>query len=305
MSGSTGNPTELFSVNGMVALITGGGTGVGLMMAKALANAGAAKVYIAGRRLEVLESGPSAGLTQSLAVKTINKPDVVVPLTCDVTSQDSLNSLVSEVEKRSGYLNLLVCNSGIGGPQVPYPSAETSLQEFREKTLAIPMDEYEKTFTVNVTAVWYTAMAFLELLDEGNKKGNLDWHGQVLVTSSIAGFNKKAPGGWAYGQSKAAATHSAKQLAGVLPKWGIRANALAPGLFPSEMSAPIVEAMGGSVSGEGLIPLNKNVVPLGRMGDTQDMMGTVLYLVSRAGAYLNGNVTVLDGGRLGTFPSTY
>lgn len=295
MSGSTGNPTELFSVNGMVALITGGGTGVGLMMAKALANAGAAKVYIAGRRLEVLES----------AVKTINKPDVVVPLTCDVTSQDSLNSLVSEVEKRSGYLNLLVCNSGIGGPQVPYPSAETSLQEFREKTLAIPMDEYEKTFTVNVTAVWYTAMAFLELLDEGNKKGNLDWHGQVLVTSSIAGFNKKAPGGWAYGQSKAAATHSAKQLAGVLPKWGIRANALAPGLFPSEMSAPIVEAMGGSVSGEGLIPLNKNVVPLGRMGDTQDMMGTVLYLVSRAGAYLNGNVTVLDGGRLGTFPSTY
>lgn len=186
--------------------------GIGLMMARALANAGAAKVYIAGRRLEVLES----------AAKTINKPDVVVPLTCDVTSQDSLTALVSEIDKRSGYLNLLVCNSGIGGPQVPYPSEETSLQEFREKTLAIPMDEYNKTFSVNVTAVWYTAMAFLELLDKGNKKGNLDWQGQVLVTSSIAGFNKRAPGGWAYGQSKAAATHSAKQLAGVLPKWGIR-----------------------------------------------------------------------------------
>lgn len=295
MSDGTGNPTELFSVKGMVALITGGGTGIGLMMAQALANAGAAKVYIAGRRLEVLES----------AAKTINKPGVVVPLTCDVTSQDSLTSLVSEVEKRSGYLNLLVCNSGIGGPQVPYPSAETSLQEFREKTLAIPMAEYDKTFSVNVTAVWYTAMAFLELLDKGNKKGNLNWPGQVLVTSSIAGFNKKAPGGWAYGQSKAAATHSAKQLAGVLPKWGIRANALAPGLFPSEMSAPIVEAMGGSLSGGDVIPLEKSVVPLGRMGDAQDMMGTVLYIVSRAGAYLNGNVTVLDGGRLGTFPSTY
>lgn len=86
------------------------------MMAQAIADAGAAKVYIAGRRLEVLES----------AAKTINKPDVVVPLTCDVTSQSSLTSLVSEVEKRSGYLNLLVCNSGIGGPQVPYPSPETS-----------------------------------------------------------------------------------------------------------------------------------------------------------------------------------
>lgn len=182
------------------------------MMAQAIVHAGAAKVYIAGRRLEVLEA----------AVKTINKPDVVVPLTCDVTSQSSLTSLVSEVEKRSGYLNLLVCNSGIGGPQVPYPSPETSLQEFREKNLAIPMDQYDKTFSVNVTAVWYTAMAFLELLDKGNKKGNLDWQGQVLVTSSIAGYNKRAPGGWAYGQSKAAATHSAKQLAGILPKWGIR-----------------------------------------------------------------------------------
>lgn len=80
---------------------------------------------------------------------------------------------------------------------------------------------------------------------------------------------------------------------------------MAPGLFPSEMSAPIVQAVGGDASGEGLIPLDKTAVPLGRMGDAQDMMGTVLYLVSRAGAYLNGNVTVLDGGRLGTFPSTF
>lgn len=80
---------------------------------------------------------------------------------------------------------------------------------------------------------------------------------------------------------------------------------MAPGLFPSEMSAPIVEAVGGDATTGGLIPLNKSVVPLGRMGDAQDMAGTVLYLVSRAGAYLNGNVTVLDGGRLGTFPSTY
>ncbi|KAK2599385.1 hypothetical protein N8I77_011143 [Diaporthe amygdali] len=295
MSNATASTADLFSVKGMVALITGGGTGIGLMMARAIADAGASKVYIAGRRLEVLES----------AAKSINKPDVVIPLICDVSSQDSLTSLVAEIEKRSGYLNLLVCNSGIGGPQVPYPSPETSLQEFREKNLAIPMDQYEKTFSVNVTAVWYTAMAFLELLDKGNKKGNLDWQGQVLITSSIAGFNRKAPGGWAYGQSKAAATHSAKQLAGILPKWGIRVNALAPGLFPSEMSAPIVEAMGGDASSEGLIPLDTNLVPLGRMGDSQDMAGTVLYLVSRAGAYLNGNVTVIDGGRLGTFPSTY
>lgn len=86
-----------------------------------------------------------------------------------------------------------------------------------------------------------------------------------------------------------------------------RANGLAPGLFPSEMSAPIVEAYGGHPSGsaDDLIPLETNVVPLGRMGSTLDLAGTIIYLVSRAGAYLNGNITVLDGGRLGTFPATY
>jgi NAD(P)-dependent dehydrogenase (short-subunit alcohol dehydrogenase family) len=70
------------------------------------------------------------------------------------------------------------------------------------------------------------------------------------------------------------------------------------------MSELIVKAVGGDTSGSSLVPFDKSLIPLGRMGDAQDMMGTVLYLVSRAGAYLNGNVTILDGGRLGTFPST-
>lgn len=187
-------------------------TGIGLMMARALADAGASKVYIVGRRLGVLEA----------AAKSIDKPDVVVPLTGDVTSQASLNSLVAEVEKTSGFLNLLICNSGISGPQIPYPTPGTSLQEWREKSLAVPIEEYEKTFTVNTSAVWYTAISFLELLDKGNKKDNLAWQSQVVVTSSIAGFNRKAPGGWAYGQSKAAVTHLTKQLAVALPTWGIR-----------------------------------------------------------------------------------
>lgn len=186
--------------------------GIGLMMARALADGGAAKVYIVGRRVEVLEK----------AAKSINKPDVVVPLAGDVSSQSSLASLVSEIEKSSGYLNLLVCNSGITGPKVPQPGPGESLQEWRERNLAVPMEEYNSTFNVNTTAVWYTALEFLDLLDKGNKKGNLGWQSQVVVTSSIGGFNRKAPGGWAYGQSKAAVTHLTKQLAVVLPKWGIR-----------------------------------------------------------------------------------
>lgn len=269
------------------------------MMTRAIANAGAAKVYIAGRRLDVLQA----------AAASIGKPDVVVPITCDVTSQDSLNALVAHIEKDTGYLNLLLCNSGVGGPQVPAPSVAgdtpPSIKDWATQHLAIPMAEYERTFSVNVTSVWYTTMACLELLDKGNKAGNLGWSSQVVVTSSIGGFNRKAPGGYAYGQSKAAATHATKQLAVVLPTWGIRANCLAPGLFPSEMSAPIVRGYGGDPGSGESVPIDKNAVPLGRTGDESDMAGTILYMVSRAGAYCNGNVVVVDGGRLGTAPATY
>jgi NAD(P)-dependent dehydrogenase (short-subunit alcohol dehydrogenase family) len=91
------------------------------MMARALANAGAARVYIVGRRVDVLQE----------AASSINRPSVIVPLYCDVTSKVSLESVVSVVETDVGYLNLLVCNAGIGGPQVkpPVPGV-TTLEEW-------------------------------------------------------------------------------------------------------------------------------------------------------------------------------
>ncbi|KAK4158363.1 hypothetical protein C8A00DRAFT_10828 [Chaetomidium leptoderma] len=310
------NVEELFSVKGLVALITGGGTGIGLMMARALADAGAARVYIVGRRVDVLQA----------AADSINRPSVVIPLYCDVTSKVSLESVVSVVEADVGYLDLLVCNAGVGGPQPQRPrgpSEQPTLAEWRESQMAVRCEDFTATFAVNSTAVWYTAMAFLTLLDLGNKAPAFAANAaattgggvfqeymlarassQVVVTSSIAGFNKAAPGGWAYGPSKAAATHIAKMLSNVLPTWGIRVNCICPGLFPSDMAAPIVRAAGGSMDGDSIIPLDSSIVPLGRMGSRADMAGQILYLASRAGAYLNGNIIVVDGGRLGTFPST-
>jgi NAD(P)-dependent dehydrogenase (short-subunit alcohol dehydrogenase family) len=119
---------------------------------------------------------------------------------------------------------LLNSNAGIGGPQVRPPvPGETTLEEWRDMQLAVRCEDFTNTFAVNGTSVWFTAMAFLKLLDEGNKRrGGLGVSSQVVVTSSISGFNKSAPGGWAYGPSKAAATHIAKMLSVVLPTWGIR-----------------------------------------------------------------------------------
>ncbi|KAI9151640.1 Short-chain dehydrogenase/reductase VdtF [Paramyrothecium foliicola] len=280
---------SLFRLDGLVALVTGGGTGIGLMLAKALAKNGAAKVYIAGRRLEVLQAAASS-----------TGPNVI-PVQCDVTSKESLASVVKHIEDDAGYLNLLVCNSGIGGPQVTPIKPETSLEEWADSNFALEMKDYVNTFTVNSASVWFTCMAFLKLLDKGNKKGNLQQSSQIVVTSSIAAFNKKAPGGWAYGQSKAAATLAVKQLAVALPQWNIRANCIAPGLFPSEMSEPIVKLFAGDSGEPGALPAE--MVPIRRMGDEKDMGGTMLYLASRAGAYCNGAVILVDGGRLGNFPA--
>ncbi|KFA54813.1 hypothetical protein S40293_00703 [Stachybotrys chartarum IBT 40293] len=308
MSTNTLEASSLFRVDGMVALITGGGTGehvlsnepdhlvglltldlgIGLMLAKALALNGASKVYIAGRRLEVLQA----------AAASIG-PNVI-PVQCDVTSKTSLQEVVTFVENDAGYLNVLACNSGITGPQVKPITPETTLEQWSSDNFALDFDAYVNTFAVNTAAVWFTCMAFVNLLDKGNKKGNVQQTSQVIITSSIASFNKKAPGGWAYGQSKAGATMAAKQLAVALPQWNIRANCIAPGLFPSDMTVPLLDLHGGA---GGVLPGDQ--VPLRRFGDEKDMGGTMLYLASRAGAYCNGTVVLVDGGRLGNFPATY
>ncbi|KAI0113027.1 NAD(P)-binding protein [Daldinia grandis] len=275
---------SLFNARGIVAVVTGGGTGIGLMITKALATNGASKVYIIGRRLQVLQQ----------AAEQIGTGNVI-PVTCDVTSKESLQSAATQIQQDAGFINLLVCNSGIGGPYGNRPRPETTLDEFIEANLSIPIQDYTNTFAVNTSAVWYTTMSFLKLLDAGNKKSNIEQKSQVVAISSIGGLNKINTGGFAYGQSKAACIHLIKHLSVALPQWDIRANVICPGLYPSEMSAPIIEKGG----------IGKDMVPLERAGDEKDMAGAVLYLASRAGAYCNGTVLVTDGGRLTTFPSTF
>ncbi|KAI8950301.1 short chain dehydrogenase [Xylaria longipes] len=276
---------NLFNVKGLVAVVTGGGTGIGLMITKALVANGAAKVYILGRRLNKLQE----------AASSVGNPNVV-PITCDVTSVDALKAAASQIEQDAGFVNLLVCNSGVSGPFGKRPEPETTIDEFISANMAVPIEDYTNTFAVNTSAVWYTTMAFLKLLEAGNTCANVEQKSQVVAISSIGGFNKISTGGFAYGQSKAACTHLIKHLSVVLPQWDIRANLICPGLYPSEMSAPILAQSG---------PIVKSKVPLERVGDEQDMGGAILYLASRAGAYCNGTVVVTDGGRLTTFPSTF
>ncbi|KAF2965334.1 hypothetical protein GQX73_g8214 [Xylaria multiplex] len=132
---------NLFNVKGLVAVVTGGGTGIGLMITKALAANGAAKVYILGRRLNVLQEAAS-GIGNN-----------IVPITCDVSSVDALKAAVSQIEQDVGFVNLLVCNSGIGGPFGIKPKPETTLDEFISANLAVPIEDYTNTFATNTSAV--------------------------------------------------------------------------------------------------------------------------------------------------------
>ncbi len=200
------------------------------MMAKALATNGAKKVYILGRRVEPLEAAAAA------------HEGVLVPIQCDVTSKDSLETAVRTITKDEGYVNLLCANSGVLGPTNGY-NPELSVSQLRQRMFAeVDMQEFSNTFHVNVTGAFFTMLAFLELLDAGNKKALKGGFGaplegssvpvvqsQVIFTASIAAYMRHRVTAPAYAGSKAAVVQLTKQAAHLLSPYGIRANALAPG----------------------------------------------------------------------------
>jgi len=282
--------TSLFDVKGLVAVVTGGGTGIGLMIATVLEHNGA-KVYIVGRRLEVLQKAAAEN----------NKYGKIIPLQGDVTSKESLLFVVDTIKNSDGYINVLINNSGVmynnaGAPRSA--SEDISSLQSRLWNAGTPQD-FVRTFDVNVAGVYYTSVAFLGLLDAGNKRSAATDAptSQIITVSSIAGFRRD--GGMrniSYAASKAATTHLGKILANVLKPYHIRSNVIAPGLYPSEMTASVIDPSK---------KVDANTVPLERYGTAEDMGGLVLFLTSRAGAYVSGGVHVTDGGRLGLFASSF
>ncbi|KZT11782.1 NAD-P-binding protein [Laetiporus sulphureus 93-53] len=279
---------RLFSVEGLVAVVTGGGTGIGLMIATALENNGAV-VYIVGRRMEVLEA----------AIKSHSRRRNMIPIQGDVTDRDSLRAIADSVKARHGYINLLVNNAGVmvsRQPKLPKPG-EASITEYQELLWNYETDEtFAKTFQVNVASVWFCTVAFLELLHKGNERSVASGiTSQVITISSLAALRKDSDlFSLSYGLSKAAVTHLGKTMAHYFKDWQIRSNIICPGIFPSEMSA--------SVADEERL---KSTIPLQRVGGIDDMGGLVLYLASKAGSYIDGGVHLIDGGRLLLMPSVF
>lgn len=298
---------DIFNVDGLVVVITGGGSGLGLYAARALDANGAKAVYIVGRREKVLQDAAKTGVNGT-----------IIPIVGDVSDKASLLKVAEQVRKEQGFINLLFANAGIGGPL--HASASTnedgskaSIQHLQQKLFEPDMEAFTAPLHVNNTAVFYTAVAFLDLLDAGNKKRNVPQDSQIIVTTSVAGFSRVLLHSFAYSTSKAAANHLVKMLSTYLALNGfrIRANVIAPGYYPSELTAGVTSKLKPFVSEdhsgayEGAYTLGKDVAAAERTGSEEDFAGTILFMASRAGSYLNGETLLTDGGRVSQVPGVY
>lgn len=290
----TNKVTDLFRVDGLVAVITGGGSGLGLHAARALDQNGAKAVYIVGRREETLKEAAKTGVNGTIKY-----------IVGDVTDKASLKKVADQVKQEQGFINLLFANSGVSGPNhgraaFPDDGSKPSVKQFADALLKNSAEDYTQVQHVNNTGVFLTALTFLELLDAGNKKRNVPQDSQILVTSSIAGFSRQLAHSFAYSSSKAAVTHLVKMLATIFSQLGykIRANVIAPGLYPSEMTQAGVSKLDkfGGVQGhqafEDAHVMPKERSPAERTGSEEDFAATVLFYASRAGAYLNGEAMI-------------
>ncbi|KAK3942746.1 3-oxoacyl-reductase [Diplogelasinospora grovesii] len=294
--------STLFSVNGLVAVVTGGGSGLGRSMTLALDANGASKVFIVGRREDKLRE------TAALATR-----GSVIPIAGDVTSKESLQAVYDQIALQTDHIDLLVANSGIMGPQPGFPPGKLTLAELQKNLSERPMEDFSQVFRVNVTGAFYTAVVLLPLLDAANTKRAPVVPGvlsparpQIVIMSSVAGYARDASvGGVGYNSSKAAVNALIKMLSTTLAPYHIRVNGIAPGPYYSEMTAGTFGKLGllGQGLSEGSIPAG--FIPLTRSGGEEDIAGIILWLAGAAGGYVNGNIVITDGGRVAVTPSTY
>lgn len=273
--------SELFNVKGKVALVTGGGSGIGLMATQALAVNGA-KVYIVGRTKEKLDE-VAKRYGQNISGE-------IIPMVGDISKKEGVEALYKEIESREKCLCILVNNAGIAAGKTT-PDGKDA--EELKKNLYGPtsVEEWTETYATNVVGPFLTSTAFLPLLQKSTELHH-GWSGTVITITSISGSIKISQGHYSYNASKGAAIHVNKMLSSEIAKVGlkIRVNAIAPGVFPSEMTTQ----ESGEDQKSSMPKDAKEQLPSGRPGNDRDMGAAILFAASCQ--YLNGQNIIVDGG---------
>ncbi|KAE8449672.1 hypothetical protein EG329_007447 [Mollisiaceae sp. DMI_Dod_QoI] len=283
---------KLFDVSNYSAIVTGGGTGIGLMITQTLV-ANGAKVYITGRRKEALET---------VVQKYNTGPGKIIPLPGDVTKKEEIMRLVKEVESNEPKgIHLLVNNAGIArDDNTKYSNGKPdfkSAQSISEHLMKSEFADWASTFETNVAAQFFVSAGFLPLLAKA-RESTPGFSPSIVNITSVSGVMKGSSNGqFAYASSKAAFLHLTRMLATTFVDAKIRVNSIAPGVFPSEMTA-------GDSNGDQKSELGSEASnPSGRFGHDTDMGACILFLAGPSGVFLNGQVIYPDGGNILVSPA--
>lgn len=247
---------DLFSIDGKVAVITGGSRGIGLMLARAFVDAGA-RIIISSRKAEACQA----------VVDELGPACTAIP--ADVSTLDGVNALAAAIREREPRIHVLINNAGAtwGAPMAEFPEAG-----------------FDKVLDTNVKGVYYLTVGLLEQLKAAATEED---PARVINIGSIDGLRVPEMNNYPYSASKAAVHMLTRHLAQHLVADGINVNAIAPGLFPSKMTQFLFDHGEDNVA---------QFIPMKRAGRPEDIAGTAIYLSSRAGAFLTGAIIPVDGG---------
>jgi NAD(P)-dependent dehydrogenase (short-subunit alcohol dehydrogenase family) len=250
--------TGLFDLSGKYALVTGGTSGIGMMIARGLLQAGA-RVVISSRTAD----------TCAQAQQQLSVFGDVRAIPADLSQYAECRRLADLVTADEEQLDILVNNAGAMR---------------REPLETFPAEAWDTVVDLNLKAPFWLVQALLPAL---RKAGTADDPARIINIGSIAAIHVAASPNYSYAGSKAGLHQLTRVLARELGPQHVTVNAVAPGPFPSRMMAATLDAVGDTIAAK---------APLRRLGRDDDMAGVAVFLASRAGAYLTGAVVPVDGG---------
>ncbi len=248
---------NLFNVEGKVAVVTGGSRGIGAMIARGFVENGV-KTYITARREEELRA----------TERELSARGQCIAIPADLSTMAGVSEFAAAIRAAEAQLHILVNNAGA--------TWGAEIDEF-------PESGWDKTMDLNVKSLFFLTQ---QLLPELRAAGTDEDPARVINIGSINGITHPHMKNYAYSASKAAVHQLTRHLGADLAPEGVNVNGIAPGFFPSKMTAHMLPHEAEMSAG----------IPRRRLGNAEDAAGTAIYLCSRASAWVTGQTIVLDGG---------